>query len=317
MKAALSLAILLISIFSGGISVITRINQHAQQAAVAYNRADYIEAIASYEYLIDDLEVEDDQLRLNLAHSYYQAGLLPQATAAYQYLADHPTARLRALAHLQLGNIFTKQKRYKRALALYKQSLVIEPENDAARYNYELLKKYLELHPEVTEPEKQKENVAEDELPSEQDSLQSPPPAEENLEPKPKQNPDPEGEQQETETPEPDQNGQKQQQTGGTKDQEQGSKEREQSAGDTQGDEQGQLLNSLFDPSRQQRPQSSEPLSDEDQRAQMRRARLRQANISPEKAKILLDAMRNAELQYIQQLPKKPTRQPDRSKPDW
>ncbi|MCX2739823.1 aerotolerance protein [Pontibacter anaerobius] len=316
MKSLALVAILLASLFSGGISVITHLNQYAAEAATAYNRQDYIEAIAAYKYLLDDLEVDDDQLRLNLAHSYYQAGLLPQATDAYQYLADHPTTHLRALAHLQLGNINTRQKKYKRALALYKQALVAEPGNNAARYNYELLKKYLALHPEAAAEESQPE-ATEQENSAGPDELQSPPPAEEDLQPQPKKKPDEQGDQEEEiDTPEPDKEG-RQQQNAGAEDKEQGEKEREDAAGEASGTEKGQQLNSPFDKDAQQRRGSSEAASDEDQQAQTRRARLRQANMSPEKARLLLDAMRNAELQYIQQLPKKSTRQPDPTKPDW
>ncbi|OKL40041.1 tetratricopeptide repeat protein [Pontibacter flavimaris] len=309
MKAIAMAAILLASLFSGGISIITRINQHAEEAATAYHRKDYIEAIASYNFLLDDLEVDDDQLRLNLAHSYYQAGLLQQATAAYQYLADHPTPHLRALAHLQLGNIHTKQKKYKRALSLYKLALVAEPGNDAARYNFELLKKFLTLHPEAAEEQEapEQQSTAEQE--------QQPPPAEEDLEPQPKKKPDEQGEQQETDKPSPGQDGQQQQ--AGRSEEQQGDQEREKAAGEANGDTEGLQFNNLFDKSGQQHRGSSEEVSEEDQQAQMRRARLRQANMSPEKARILLDAMRNAELQYIQQLPKKPTREPEPGKPDW
>lgn len=315
MKAVAMAAILLASLFTGGISVITRINQYAAEAAVAYNQQDYAEAIAAYKYLLDDLEVDDDQLRLNLAHSYYQAGLLPQATAAYQYLADHPTMYLRALAHLQLGNIHTKQKNYKRALALYKQALVIEPANDAARYNYELLKKYLELHPEAAAEETSLEASEQDENPAPDE--QQPPPATDDLEPQPKRNPDEQGDQQEEiDTSEPDQKSQQQQPAGG-KENQNGENEREEAAGQTPGNEEGQQLNNPFDKDGQQHRGSSNAVSAEDQQAQTRRARLKQANMSPEKARLLLDAMRNAELQYIQQLPKKPSRKPDPVKPDW
>ncbi|RIJ42677.1 tetratricopeptide repeat protein [Pontibacter oryzae] len=318
MKTALA-AILLISLFGGGITAISRINSNARNAAAAYARHDYTEAVASYKYLVEDLEVNDDQLRLNLAHAYYQASLYPQAMASYQLLADHPTQHLRAVAHLQLGNIYTKQKKYKQALAFYKQALIAEPSNDAARYNYELLKKYLELHPEAAKQEQEKLPEENNDTAAENDSLQAPPPAEEDLEPQPKKKPDPQGDQQEeVETTEPDLKGQQKQDTG-TKSQDKttGDQEREEAAGNTPGDQQGQNLSSEFDPSQMQRSTSSEGISEEDRRAQTRRTRLQQANMSPEKAKLLLDAMRNAELQYIQQLPKKSTRKPDRSKPDW
>ena len=40
-------------------------------------------------------------------------------------------------------------------------------------------------------------------------------------------------------------------------------------------------------------------------------------NISEEKAKMILEAMKNNEFQYIQQRKRKPTKQQDSDKPDW
>ncbi|RDV13667.1 aerotolerance protein [Pontibacter diazotrophicus] len=314
----------LVSLLSGGFNTISRLNEYAKTAATAYAQQDYVEAIAAYEYLLHDLEVKDDQLQLNLAHAYYKANLLPQAAAEYRLLADHPSLHLKAVAHLQLGNIATQQKKYRQALALYKNALIAEPLNDAARYNYELLKKYLALHPETPE------ETPEDNLPApgksntNPDSLASPPPAEEALEPQPKQNPDANGDaEEETEQPQPDNTGQQQSQNTGDgspsnrQDKQSGDREREQKSGSALGDTEG--LNPNGQDDREQLPRNSSPegVSADDQRAQMRRARLQQMNMSPEKARLLLDAMRNAELQYIQQLPKKSTRTPDGSKPNW
>lgn len=39
--------------------------------------------------------------------------------------------------------------------------------------------------------------------------------------------------------------------------------------------------------------------------------------ISPEKARMILEALRNNEIQYYQQRRRKPTQRPDRTKPDW
>lgn len=44
---------------------------------------------------------------------------------------------------------------------------------------------------------------------------------------------------------------------------------------------------------------------------------LEEMNISPEKAKMILDAMKNNEIQYIQQMERRPTQRPDHNKPDW
>jgi len=44
---------------------------------------------------------------------------------------------------------------------------------------------------------------------------------------------------------------------------------------------------------------------------------LEQMNISEEKAKMILEAMKNNEIQYIQQQRRKPTKAPESGKPDW
>ncbi|MDX5480220.1 MAG: tetratricopeptide repeat protein [Hymenobacteraceae bacterium] len=313
------IAILLISILGGGLRTISRINEYAREGAKAYAQQDYTTAISAYAYLLNDLEVQDDQLRLNLAHSYYQSGQLAEAQHEYRLLADHPTQRMRAIVHLQLGNIATKQRKYKQALSLYKQALIADPGSDAARYNYELLKKYLDLHPEKAE-EAPKEQLPPP-APEQEDSVKAPQPEQEQ-EQQPKKKPDSEGDQEaEVDQPQPDAQGQQQAPGGSSPEQQKNeqaqAREKEQASGKEKGDTEGLNREDQFDPTSSQRSGGYEPISDQDQRAQTQRARLQQVNLSPEKARILLDAMRNAELQYIQQLPKKATKKPDRSKPDW
>ena len=308
-------AVFLISILGGGLRTISQVNEYAGKAALAYKQQQYQEAIVSYEYLLNDLEVNDDQIRLNLAHAYYKAERLKEAQQQYRLLAEGKATYTRSVVYLQLGNIATKQRKYKQALALYKQALIAAPGNEAARYNFELLKKYLDLHPEKAE--QPQEQMPEPEQ-TDNDSTALPPPAQE--EPQPKQKPDANGEQEkETEQPQPDADGQ--QGNGGSSvnpnEQPPQQQEREQASGNNPGDVEGINRDSQFDPKQQERSSSGETITEADLRAQTQRARLQKANISPERAKLLLDAMRNAEMQYIQQLPKKATRQPDKSKPDW
>lgn len=58
-------------------------------------------------------------------------------------------------------------------------------------------------------------------------------------------------------------------------------------------------------------------LSEREKAMEEMKQRLQDMNISPEQAEQILDAMNNAELRYIQQNQKKPTKRPDRSRPDW
>lgn len=45
--------------------------------------------------------------------------------------------------------------------------------------------------------------------------------------------------------------------------------------------------------------------------------KLKEMKISPEKAQMILEAMKNNEIQYVQQNKRKATKRKDRSKPDW
>ena len=322
MKTVL-LFILLAGFFGGSIQTISQTNRYVREAAKAYKQQDYIYAIAAYEYLLHKLEVDDDQIRLNLAHSYYLSHNLEKAKKQYQLLATHKSQRLRALATLQLGNVAIQQQKYKNALSFYRSALIAEPGTESARYNYELLKKYLDQHPELLQEEEEPETP----LPTDTTataSLPPPPPtADEKEAPAPKQSPDPKGtEQKETDTKEQADNGSLEDKSGAgnPKDRQQnkdeaGNQEKEEASGQEKGDKLGQNPDSGTNG--QSQPSGTTPISEQDQRAQTQRARLQQMNLTPEKAQMLLEAMRNAELQYIQQLPRKATRKPDRSKPDW
>jgi Ca-activated chloride channel homolog len=45
--------------------------------------------------------------------------------------------------------------------------------------------------------------------------------------------------------------------------------------------------------------------------------KLQEMKISEEKARMILEAMKNQEKQYLQQQRRKPTKSKDRNKPDW
>ena len=54
-----------------------------------------------------------------------------------------------------------------------------------------------------------------------------------------------------------------------------------------------------------------------EQPPQSRSEKLEELNLSEEKARMILEAMKNNEIQYIQQNQRKATKKPDSNKPDW
>ncbi|MEQ8714304.1 MAG: hypothetical protein RIC80_14885 [Cyclobacteriaceae bacterium] len=69
----------------------------------------------------------------------------------------------------------------------------------------------------------------------------------------------------------------------------------------------------------QQEPQEGEESDEpkEDQPMPSPSEKLEEMNLSEEKAKMILEAMRNSEVQYLQQMKKKATKKADSKKPDW
>jgi hypothetical protein len=321
--------ILFLGFLAGGIGSISRMNEYAHIAAVAYARGEYIESVAAYEYLLEDLKVQDDQVRLNLGHAYFKLGEMQKARQQYTLLAEHSTRHIRAVALLQLGTISAQSNKYKQALSFFRQALVVEPGNEAARYNYELIKKLLAQRPDLAD--KDEENAtrppaSEQEEQLERDGQNQLPPDDDEESLQPKKKPDNSGDQEdEVDTEEEEENEEgKQQKPGDQQNQQDGgtgnkpeNKERLETSGREPGDTQGMNPENNFDKNRPERSRSSEPLPEAEQRAQTRNSRLQQMNINPEKARLMLEAMRSAEQQYIQQLPKKATRKPDPSKPNW
>ncbi|MEO0332757.1 MAG: tetratricopeptide repeat protein, partial [Bacteroidota bacterium] len=124
-----------------GIDDIATINRLKKQAEDAYQSGDYAQAVQYYQVLVDSMQVQDERVRLNLAHAQLHAGDTTTAQQQYSRLMNAESASIKSVAYQQLGNITTQQQQYDNALAMYKESLKANPTNEDARYNYELVKK--------------------------------------------------------------------------------------------------------------------------------------------------------------------------------
>ena len=72
------------------------------------------------------------------------------------------------------------------------------------------------------------------------------------------------------------------------------------------------------DQSEQAQQQETEEEGEEmEQPPQSRSEKLEELNLTEEKARMILEAMKNNEIQYIQQNKRKATKKPDSNKPDW
>jgi tetratricopeptide (TPR) repeat protein len=304
-----ALLLLLLFAFSFGDSLhkVARINTYTDEASRAYASRNYLQAIAAYTYLADSLHLQDDRIRLNLAHAYFRYGDQENARQHYAPLSQHRNTLIRSIACQQLGTLHAKSKEWTVALELYRKALIANPLNQQARHNYEVVKKYLLLHPEeITREEAEKTSSSAPETGGAGRIGSG------------------DGELGEAERREPQAGGNGQPDTNrgnGQQESPEGPEETESTLGQEEGESLGQnqqVNDPVASPPAGAGAQGgAEAISEKDRQAQTIHQRLRQMNLSPEKAQMLLEALRQAEVQHLQQLPRQSKKPADPSKPDW
>ena len=279
------LAILLIINPLTEINKIARVNKAKKEAEQAYLAGDYAAAQAKYQYLIDSLQVKDDRVTLNLANAQYHLQDSINALRNYKQLIESQNQQVSSLAYQQLGEIAFEKKEYEPALQHYKQSLKKNSANEDARYNYELLKKLIKEQEEQEQQNQEQQN--------------------EDQEKKDQENQDQE---QNQENQEQNKESQEQQEQ---KDGEEQEQEQEQQEGEEQEQEDQEQQQE------EQDPEEGEEQEEQEKPSLTPEEKLKELNISEEKAQMILEAMKNNEIQYIQQNKRKATKRKDSSKPDW
>ncbi len=255
---------------------IGKINTLKSEAKKAYLAGDFKTAIQKYRYLVDSLHVQEDEVLLNLANSYFQVSDTVNAAGEYQLLTQSAKNQLRSKAQQQLGVMTNKQGKSEEALNHFKQAIKSDPTNEDARYNYEILKKKLE---EKKRQEQQKQDQKKDQNKDQENKDQ------EKKEQEEKQKQDQKKEQ--------DKNKEEQQKDQEQKENKQKEKEQEQNKEQKENEKE----------KKDTPPSVSE--------------KLQKMEMSEEKAKMILEAMKNQEKQYLQQNKRKATKPKDKGKPDW
>jgi len=277
---------------------IARINELKDEAREAYNAGNYEKALEHYRFLVDSMKVMDDKIMLNMANALYQLQDTAQAINSYQSVSDSPDKLISSVAHQQLGILSNRTGNAQEALEHFKQALRKDPSNEDARYNYELLKKVLDEQQKKQEEEKRDEQKDKQDKKDEQGDQE-----EQQQDQQQKQDQNKEGEQENKE--------QKEQS-------EQGKEEEQQEQKDSEQTEEGE------EKEKSEQEKEGNPENQEEQDEQKNEARqkeiaerLKDMKISEEKARMILEAMKNNEIQYIQQNKRKATQKKDSSKPDW
>lgn len=281
---------------------ISKINQLKKNAEIAFEHQQFDVAVSNYSYLIDTLQVYDEEAILNLGHAYYQLNQKDLAQAQYQKLALSKNEELKSVAYQQLGAMSTDPKTLEKAMSYFKESIKSNPSNMDARYNYELVKKKLK---EQQDQNQENQDQNQDDQNEDQQDNQDKQENQNQEEGDQKQNEDQENQNSEDQEQEDQQNQQNQEEQDG-ENQDNQNQEGEEQEGEQEEQEQPQPQDGEEGEENENQQQPPSP-SD----------KMQEMNISEEKAKMILEALKNSEIQYIQQNRRKPTKRKESDKPDW
>jgi len=289
MKYALSILLVIASF--GDLDRIAKINKLKKEAKQAYQSGDFGTAISKYHYLIDSMQVEDQRIRLNLANAYYQSSDTTNALNNYGSVIEGDLNTIKSTAFQQTGIIQHQQEKHKEALGSFKQAIKTDPTNEEARYNYELLKKFLK---EQEENQDQDNKDKQDQENKDQDKKDQQKQDEQDQDKKNQE----ENEDQEKQDKEGEEDKEK-------KDGEEKEQEEKEGEDKKQEEEEAKEGEEKDD---QKKPEEMPNGADQ---------KMKEMKISEEKAKMILEALKNQEVQYIQQNRKKAKERPKSNKPDW
>ncbi|GAA4349737.1 hypothetical protein GCM10023185_06680 [Hymenobacter saemangeumensis] len=331
MKNLLLLGLLAVAPVLGFLTRVSKRNEAVQAGRRAYLRGEA--NLAAQAFARADVNgagrPADPYLVLNLAHAQARAGQLAAAQRSYERLLTAP-APVGSVARQQLAVLQARQGQLAQALGLLRQALLLDPNNQGARYNYEVLSDYLNQRqdtPAIPPPaagSDGKKQKAPKEQPQEKkagskegtdrpEDVNKPNPGSGSPETPPESRPDPGGQ--------PDQ-----QPAGGAGSNSLPSPEPGSGAPQPVASGSGPGARRGLDrsgaagspaPGGSSRGAGTEAAAPEDLRMQTQRERLKAMNLSPAQARQLLEALRMQEQQYLQQLKRPAPGKPDPGKPSW
>ncbi|WP_158859914.1 tetratricopeptide repeat protein [Lunatibacter salilacus] len=128
-------------------------NSAIYEAEQAYIATDFEQSVRQHLGLIADHELRTPEVKFNLALSYQNNGQEEEAKKTYEEVIRSENKTLASFSANQVGVLEGRENNHKDALAYFKSALIQNPDNEMARYNYELLSRWLEENEEEKDKE--------------------------------------------------------------------------------------------------------------------------------------------------------------------
>ena len=120
----------------------------------AYEEGHYDEARVYYEHVLKNRK-KDDGAQFGLGVTAYQQKDMETAARALNNAMNSDDKSLASKAMYNLGNMFRDQQKMEESLALYRKAIELDPTDEDAKVNYELLKQVLQQQKQQQQEDKQ------------------------------------------------------------------------------------------------------------------------------------------------------------------
>jgi tetratricopeptide (TPR) repeat protein len=123
---------------------VSRLNTAIKTAEKSYAEANYEQSVTDHLVLVNEFEFKSPELSFDLGLSHQYSEKLDEAQTWYDQVTQSPNKTLVSYSFNQGGVLLGNKKEYKAALSKFQSALVKDPTNEQARYNYEMLSRWLE-----------------------------------------------------------------------------------------------------------------------------------------------------------------------------
>lgn len=132
----------------------------------AYDKGQYAEALVDFQdALLDD--PENPILNYNVGAAQYQQEKYEEALASFQKAALTQDPGVQQSAYYNQGNALYRLQKYQEAVAAYKQALDLNPDDEDAKFNLELVRAKIKEMADKQQQENQQQQDQEQIVPTE------------------------------------------------------------------------------------------------------------------------------------------------------
>ena len=119
-------------------------NLISQDEGIAnYNNKEFNKSRLFYEEIIDGRQ-KDDAAKYGLGASLYKLQDLENAKKAFTSLQNSKSKKISSMANYNLGNIYRDENKLEESLSFYRKAILLNPQDQEAKINFELLKNMLD-----------------------------------------------------------------------------------------------------------------------------------------------------------------------------